>query len=114
MLPPEPEVLEGRLSFVDAQAALGGSFLPFQSDVSCGWFGTVLEDERGWFAIVSEDTLADLVGDTIRVTLDDVSLIVYVVSSDSLDWDLALTRQAFSRLALLAEDSVSVTVEVTA
>jgi hypothetical protein len=69
--------------------------------------------ERGSFALVNKGgPLEANVGDRVRVINDDRSVIVYVVASEDLDFDIHLSRRAFGAIELLAQESIDVTIEV--
>lgn len=113
-LPNEPEVLDARLPFPDAQVALDGVPSSRLTDFhTCGWYGTTLHDERGAFAMVNETgPLADLIGDRLRLRYERKSVNVYCFGSTDLPHDIAITRRAFASLELLAVEEIEVLVEV--
>jgi hypothetical protein len=115
-LPNEPEVLTARLPLDQAQAGFGGvvdELLDGRYD--CAWFGTSVLRERGWFALVDPDgPLADHVGDVLRLTSTDGRVTVYAAGSVRSGPTIAVTRQAYARLALLSTPSTPVSIEVLA
>lgn len=113
-LPSEPEILDARQGFPDAQAALGSGVLDAVSGLyGCGWYGTSVSRERGSFALVNRDgPLESIIGDRVKLTSGDHSTFVYVIGSADLDWDIHITRRSFAALSLLAVDRIDVTVEV--
>jgi hypothetical protein len=113
-LPNEPEVLDARQCFADAQRSLEGvTEARIGAFHTCGWYGTEVNDERGSFALVDEaGPLADLIGDRLRIRYDRREVYVYCFGSTDLPVDVAITRRAFARLDLLAKDEINVIVEV--
>lgn len=116
MLPNEPEIVNARLAFADAQGALGGVAEERLNDTyTCGWFGTSLIDDRGSLAVVNEDgPLADCIGDRLRIIHGQRSVVVYCFGSTDLDTDLAIARRAFAAIELLAAEELDVELEVLA
>ena len=116
MLPNEPEIIDARKSFLDAQGALGGVAAERMNDTYvCGWFGTGLVEDRGSFAVVDEaGPLAELIGDRLRVIHGQRTVVVYCFGSTDLDTDLAIARRAFAAIELLAVEEITVEVEVLA
>lgn len=115
MLDPEPEILDGRHNFNDAQVTFNhAADTVWPSLVSVSWYGTRVSDERGSFAHVrTGGPLADLVGDHLRITSASRSVNVYVLgATDALVTDLAITRRAFVALGLLSTVSLPCKVEV--
>lgn len=120
--PSEPTILDARKAFPDAQVALNGGTierLPGPNRTSpwtCGWYGARISGERGSFALVQKNGALDplLIGDRIRVNYKTRSVVVYVVSSETLEHDIHLSRRAFAALALLATESLDVSLEVLA
>lgn len=114
--PNEPEILEARLAYSDAQRELAG--IVEQRGVvrySCGWYGSNVSDDRGSFAFVHETgPLADLVGDRVKLRYRDRTANIYVVNSMRVDgeYDLLIHRTVFLRLELLAIERIDVLVEV--
>lgn len=115
-LPNEPEILDARQGFTDAQAALDGTTVERRAGLfTCGWYGTDVSRERGSFGLVNRGgPLEDLVGDRIRLTVGPDSVLVYVVASAVLDHDIHITRRSFAAVSLLAVDRIDVLVEVVA
>jgi hypothetical protein len=112
----EPEIIDARQGFPDAQAALAGARLEqLTSLYGCGWYGSATSRERGSFALVNRGgPLEDLVGDRVRLTeyAGGRSVIVYVIASENaLDYDIHLTRRAYAAVSLLAVDRIDVFVE---
>lgn len=117
MLPPEPEVLDARQGFPDAQQDLAGPPLETVAGFhSCGWYGTTLNDERGCFAVVGDEgPLAELIGDRLLLRYGLRSIYVYCfASAPDLEQDIVITRRAFAALDLLARESIDVLIEVIA
>lgn len=120
MLPNEPEVIDGRLPFPDAQVALDGVGEGVDpTPYTCSWYGTEVSDERGSFGLVDDDgPLGHLIGDRVRVryrrsgTGVERYVVVYVFGATELDTDIAITRRAFAAIELLALEEISVQVEV--
>lgn len=114
--PNEPEILDARLGFADAQAALADAPLERLTGLyGCGWYGTSVSRERGSFGLVNVGgSLEDLVGDRVRITARDKSVIVYIVGSYALEHDIHITRRSYAAVTLLAVDRIDVTVEVLA
>lgn len=111
----------GRLPWIEAQSifAQGGAELKTDQIVACGWHGTLVNPERGAFAIVNKDgLLADYVGERVKVTYDSGveapirAVYVYVLDVDAIEEDISLTRRAFLSIAPLATETLSVHVEV--
>jgi hypothetical protein len=103
----ESDINFARNGFTDVQATLDTyAAKMFDGEFTCGWYGTIVNDERGAFCVVNPDSdLADEVGNYLRIkhsysgTLDAIS--VYCVESHSIPYDLALSRRAFLALAPL-------------
>lgn len=117
MYPPEQEVIIARKGWLDAQIELGGVSRPFSGEVyMAGWVDTRIAEERGAFAIVDQaGPLAGLVGDILRIVNRDRNGFVYCVGATDLsaqEYDIALTRSAWARIAPLAEEEIAVVVEV--
>lgn len=109
-----------RLGWTDAQRLLLSAALSSPVyQASAGWHGTVVDPNRGSFAVVrAGGPLADLVGERLKLTttgLNPLSCLVYVFQAvTSLEQDISLARRAFASLELLARDTVDVKVEVLA
>lgn len=118
MLPNEPEIIDAKLAFPDAQRALAGVPEPGTAVRSTvGWYGTSLHPDRGCFAIVREDgPLADLVGDRLRVTYNDKSVTVYCIGARTIDSgeDIVITRRSWAAVELLSMDRIVAVVDVVA
>lgn len=119
--PNEDDAYYARRAFDSAQAVLGstGAVLGSRTNGSCGWHGTWLDPEPqgGSFAIVQEDgPMAEMVGDRVRIsTSDGRSVAAYVHRAMDLDADgddISVSRRLFAELGLLAQESLSVQVEV--
>ncbi|MET0604180.1 MAG: hypothetical protein ABW167_19505 [Baekduia sp.] len=112
----EPEILQARQGFPDAQASLDGARLSLLDGLyGLGWYGSSLSRERGSFALVNRGgPLEDLVGDRLRLTDPQTgrSVVVYAFASEGLDHDIHVTRRAYAAVSLLAVDRIDVTVEV--
>lgn len=110
-----------RMAFPEAQVVLGATS-PVDRGVqaACGWHGTVVDANRGSFAVVREDgPLAGLVGQRVVLTTQSAAVTrkayAYVVaSSGRVVEDISVTRRLFLELAPLASDEVSVRVQVLA
>lgn len=102
--------------FEDVAAPIPPSATRYRT--TAGWHGTIVDPERGAFAIVHPDgALAGLVGDRVRVRArpSGRSVIVYIhEKNDDILEDISLTRRAFAEIALLAADDQKVIVEVLA
>jgi hypothetical protein len=100
--------------FADVAAPVPPSAPRYRS--VAGWHGTIVDPERGAFALVHPDgALAELVGDRVRVraTPSGRQVIVYVSAlNDDIIEDISLTRRAFADIALLSQDNQNVIVEV--
>lgn len=113
-LPPEADILRARLPFDDAQYELE-SGLPTRVPelLECGWYGSNTISTRGSFALVRSGTDAefDLVGEVLRVSYEIRSVLVLCVATARLPTALALSRRAFTALAVPQRESILVTVE---
>jgi hypothetical protein len=109
-----------RMGWLDAQEFLAGTVLSIPTfDVTATWHGTVVDANRGAFAIVRRGgPLAGLVGERIRVSTlgaQPRSCLVYVWAAlPSLEQDMSLARRAYAALDLLAKDTSDVHIEVLA
>jgi hypothetical protein len=110
-----------RLPFPEAQTALLAGKAPSGERYlsSVGWHGTILNPERGSFAVVGESSaLASLVGSRVRVSRADLpttrEVYVYVVAAADTDEPISLARRAFLNLGLLSATRASVLLEVLA
>lgn len=113
MLPPEPEILDARLPYADAQIALSGSAEARAGRFTCGWYGTSLHPDRGCYGIVSfSGALADLIGDRVELSFAGRSTIVYVFATADLPHDIEITRRSFASLEQLAVEELSVGIGV--
>lgn len=106
-----------RLGFDSAQSVLGipGPEAP-RYRATVGWHGTYLDPESqgASFAIVQTGgALADLLGERVKVTYRNRSVVAYVHRTLDLDSgeEISLSRRAFQSLANLATDSLSARVE---
>ncbi len=112
--------MAARLAFPDAQQVLSGGLIDRlpgpnrTSPWSCGWYGTSISAERGCFALVGVGGPLDplLIGDRVRVTYRQNSVVVYVFGSADLDFDLHLARRPFMALELLAAEAIGVSLEI--
>lgn len=115
-LPSEPEILEARRSFPDAQSALDDGVGEKVADgpFALGWYGTSVSRERGAFAVVADrGLLSDLIGDRVRIVYDTASVVAYVFGGAVFDTcDIAVTRRAFAALELLVVERIDVEIEV--
>jgi hypothetical protein len=115
MLPPEPEILDAELGWLDAQAALDGVGTLLTQAFTCGWYGSSVQEDRGYLALVNSDVDAAeaLLGDRLRLGYNGRSVNVYVFGSlAGLDTDIVIARRAWMALELLAVEQRLVTVEV--
>jgi hypothetical protein len=109
-----------RMGWDDAQRFLASAVLTTPTfDVTTTWHGTVVDANRGAFAVVRRGgPLAGLVGQRIRVSTpgnQPRSCLVYVWAAvPALEQDLSLARRAYFALDLLAKDTIDVHVEVLA
>ena len=116
VFPNEPEVMDARLAFSDAQSALEG--LDHERDYvtyTCGWYDRNVNEERGCFGLVHDaGPLAHLVGDRVKLITFEASVNVYVVNSISVEGehDIVINRRAFAAVSLLAVDRIAVQVDV--
>lgn len=119
-LPNEPTIMDARLAFSDAQAALAGGTSgaivgPTRSAPwPCGWYGTAISGDRGAFALVDRDSPLNplVIGDRLKLTYASRSVLVYCVGATDLDHDIHITRRAFAALTFLAVESIGVSIEV--
>lgn len=114
LLPPEAEILDARLPYLEAQVALSGAVERKITDYySCGWYGTTLHPDRGCYGIVNADSdLVDLVGDRVRLIHGKRSTIVYVFASYDVPEQIQITRRSYAALELLAIEPINVRMEV--
>lgn len=118
-LPNEPEIMDARLAFPDAQVALAGTVeeTKFATN-TCGWYGTAFHPDRGCFAIVNlGGPLVDLVGDRLLLRYGvSRSVIVYCIGAQTVPegQDIVITRRSFLALELLVVDRIDVIVETLA
>ena len=134
----ETEVNFSRKDFTTVQSKLA-TFpeIALEGEFTCGWYGTVVSEERGSFCIVNADSpLFDYIGDYLRirhahstqpattavvggvsassiVATNDTfvrSISVYCLESHGIPYDLALTRRAYLALAPLWTPYLSVRV----
>lgn len=112
---PEPEVLIGRRAFAEAQALFDGERIAVVGRVAVGWHDTAVQPETGSFAVVRVGgPHTGLLGEVIRVTRGDRSVLAYVLGSAGVPTDISLARRAFFALGLLASESLDCSVEVVA
>jgi hypothetical protein len=111
----DPNVLDGRQAFTDAQAAFAfvGVSVPL-GFFTVSWYGTAVSDERGSFGIVDPELgLADGVGEIVEVDYHGKTVRVYIIGSqDSLATDLAITRRSYLAVAPLAVEPITATIGV--
>lgn len=110
----EPRVLDALQGWIDAQVLLRGvpdvTTQPVQTTV--GWYDTGVDDREGAFCLIDNGgALEDLVGDVVQVTVEDVTIWVYCLGGAALDQPIALARTAFSKVAMLSEESVDALVQ---
>lgn len=114
-LPNEPEIMDARLAYPDAQRALAGNIEEVSVTFNTlGWYDTKFHPERGCFAIVREDgPLVDLVGDRLHIRYGDKTVNVYCFTAREIEdgQDIVITRRSFAALELLAVDRIDVIVE---
>jgi hypothetical protein len=114
-----PDMELARLPYAEAQASLGGPG-PALGVVSAslGWHGTLVDPERGSFAVVREGgPLERLLGERVLLTYRasgvSRSVVAYVHNKTSaVEDDISLTRALFTRLAPLALAPVTTQVRV--
>ena len=105
----------GRLPYVAAQNALAaqGVVLGTTQAAGLGWHGTLTDVETGSFCLVQTDgTLADLVGERLRISVGGRSVCAYCIRTADIIEDISVTRHLFAQLAPLATDELAVTVEI--
>lgn len=111
-----PDDVLAKLAFADAQRLLFGTLQDETYETTTSWHGTVVDENRGSFAVVRSGGLLDgLVGKKLEVSskTHSRSVIVYVTAkTPSLDADMSLARRAFAQLDLLAEDFLDVHLRV--
>lgn len=112
MLNNESEIVAGRHAFVDVQSEWANyPDIRLDSAMSCSWYGTSLNDERGSFCVVNLDgPLSDEVGSYLRVSYGLKSVAVYCVEAFVIPFDIALSRRAFFALAPLWTPDLTVRV----
>jgi hypothetical protein len=110
----EPEILNGTRAWAEAQTYFQGIPDPTRTryDVQCSWYGTSISEWEGSFCVIQAGSeLEDLVGDIVQVFYRDRSCFLYCVGGADIPTPLALTRQAFLRIAALSNDEISVGVQ---
>lgn len=112
--PVEPEVASARRAAEAAQAALDAPTRSVHPAlVNVGWHDTSVHPERGFFAVVARDgPLTDLIGDVLRVSAGDRSVIVYCMASGDVPTDLSIARRAMLTLAALAAATIDCRIEI--
>lgn len=110
----EPEVLNARRAFADAQALLAGeplSAVPTEIDI--GWHDTATHPEGGAFAVVGREAqLDDWIGEIVLVSANGRACFAYVVGSADVPVSLSLARRAFASLSALSVESLRGLVQV--
>jgi hypothetical protein len=118
--PPErPDTGVARYAFANAQDLLEAGTLAEDSATGVvAWHGTTIDPERGSFCLARRGgPFEDLVGERLRITRRDRSVVCYchdLVELDEEDEDLSLTRRAFAALAPLSTELLEAKVEVLA
>lgn len=111
----EPEILIGRRAFDMAQSLLAAepeTRLPQR--VPVGWYDTTTDPEVGSFAVVQRGgDYEDLVGETLKITVREKSVFVYVIGARGVPHQIHLARRAFFALDRLSLDSLNAVVEIT-
>lgn len=125
-IPDVPDDQLARLPWSLSQQAFGsaGPLRTTRRSARAGWHGTSVDPEEGANCIVRSDgLLADLVGERLRVTyrVGTKERVIFVYCHDEQDFpeeaadeDVSLTRAGFRRLAPLALDGITVTIQVLA
>lgn len=111
----EPEILAARRAFSVAQGLLSGSPVAAPAWMTCGWYDTGASSETGSFALVSssETALADsLIGEIVRVTVNNREVFAYVLDSADLTTDIALTRRVFMAICRPSVEAIRASVVV--
>lgn len=121
--PDETDLYFSRLPFEEAQQifALGGVVPRSARRVDVGWHSTFTDPETGSNALVRDGgPLMDLLGERVKITTYGraVPRVVYAyvhgVAPADFEWDLSVTRLAFSRLSALSDTTSPAIVEVVA
>lgn len=104
------------LPFYEAQALLVAAPDPSTRVLaSLEWYaaGPDGDPNRGSFAMVNDSgPFAGLVGERVLIVFGARSVLAYVLKTDALDEDIAVTRRLFMALAPLDTTSVQVAVTV--
>lgn len=103
------------LGFSEAQEAFSvTSPIPGSDErATVGWHGTAVDPRRGSYGIVQKDgDFTEWVGERVKVTWNERSVIVYVTDERDIDEDFSLARRAFLALEPLAADEVDAVVEI--
>lgn len=110
----EEELSIIRRAFPEAQRLLEGPpSRVVAAAAAVGWHGTSADPETGAAAVVrSGGPYEDLIGEVLRVSTALTGAYVYVVGRADVVTDLSLARRAFLAVAPLAEESVTMAVEV--
>lgn len=110
----QPQLLIIERAFPEAQRLLSGATVTHYGRVDVGWHDTAVSPWTGAAAVVRRGgPLMELIGQTLRVTSDDGSCLVYVVGGGDVLQDLSVARRAFLALSPLAEDELDCMVEIT-
>lgn len=115
-----PELQLARRAFPTAQRLLrGGTLREASPAAQIGWHGTEVTPETGSVAVVpTSGPLADLVGEIVvvrRIMPTEIrSVFAYVIGAAPIVDDLSLARRPFLALGLLANESLTCSVEVVA
>jgi hypothetical protein len=110
----EPEVLNGRRAFADAQALFAGEPLTATpSEIEIGWHDTSTHPEMGSFAVVARDSaLEDWIGEVVLISANGRACFVYVMAAVDVPTPLSLARRAFGSLAALSVESMLAVAQV--
>lgn len=110
----EPEVLNARRAFPEAQALLAGEPLTaLPTELEVGWHDTSTHPETGAFAVVGIDSgLDDWIGEILLVTANGRACYVYVMGAVDVPVALSLARRAFCSLAVLSVEALPALVQV--
>lgn len=109
----DPEVLDARRAFAEAQGLLAGEPSRLVDGAAViGWHDQTLDPEWPAFAVVRPaGAYADLVGQILKVSTDEASCFVYVHRSAAAAADLSLCRRAFHELTDAWNETLTCIVE---
>lgn len=114
----DPMLLISRRAFPESQRLWAGPSTRLAAiAASCGWHGGDFSSEVGATALVARGSAyEDLVGEIVRVTrrrtTGDRSVLVYVLETADRQADISLQRRAFSALGHLANEELTVELDV--